>query len=219
MSSLKLGNATACSRFHQLKRVMINPVGKGYDDDIHQTPDHDFGRSCGEVEGTFWCKRRNRHSSESESWSQIEEKRVQEIFYRYLGHPTLRLGYKVPGFKKSINNTVFNLFAQVLARVPAKYSEKKPNICQLQEIPSFDSSLAGYTPTTLDRSKSTPDFGKYRTHEIDEKLTFHWSSLTYVTDNGFEFGNMSIRQSVAWGILSYKLYQYRTVWKNEKTIL
>ena len=33
MSSLKLGDTTACSRFHQLKRVMI--TGNNFDDDIH----------------------------------------------------------------------------------------------------------------------------------------------------------------------------------------
>ena len=29
-----------------------------------------------------------------------------------------------------------------------------------------------------------------------------------MTDNGFEFGNTSIRQAYGWGLLSYKLYQY-----------
>ena len=146
-----------------------------------RTPDHDFGRSAGEVEGTFWCKRRNRHSSEGESWGNINEKRVGELFSRYEGDAQLKIGYKVPGFKKSIFNTVFNLFQQVLERVPEKYSLEaaKSSIVSVPTTQSLDTSLPGWTPTMLDVMKCTPDFGpysmlKYMYWRINQRWTTLW---------------------------------------------
>ena len=150
----------------------------------HVTVDHDFALSKGKVGGEMWCKSRRRHSSESQSWAKINDKRAAETHYRYDGDFRLKIGYKDSELQSSrcIEYTVYNLWRTVLEKVPESYRPKSIQLKSVENLnPPIDQCLAGF-----DILKNMPPFVQYQSTPV-KNPKFFWSSLSYLTDNGNEY--------------------------------
>ena len=91
-----------------------------------------------------------------------------------------------------------------MEKVPESY---RPKSVQLKSVeifqPPIDQCLAGF-----DILNSMPSFVPYQNTSI-KNPKFYWSSLSYLTDNGNEYGNMTIRQSSGWGNFAYQLNEHQ----------